>query len=509
MKCVEKRRKAWYNTILNASYTFRLAEGQAFFRKGGRLLQKIQNPKVRLGLLALLILIQAAGLLLFPIGVKQMADVGVRQSGMRYATPLQLRAQTLEDLRIFLAPGDYKTIHDAYTEEDGVCTLNDRADLKALSGVFAEAERLYLRTTQRGGNAMAAARAALESGAMTQPQILEQAREGLNEHLTPAQEQMAAVAFLRSEYSVLGLNPDAMRAHYLRNWTWVLICCAAAVFLAARGELKLRRGDESKAIPENAAKLLLLAGDAALLLWGLIALGASWVKPGALAMAAVALTQAVLALLPAALTRKAGLEKPNSKKEIALCVLPAAAGTVGAVTALLGAQLAAKSANAVNAGLNRVLANTGGTDGAAVRQALIPGLMLVLVGSALLVLARQLDKNQKLAWAGPVQSLLEMLPGLAGAVTALILILARRYWLGVLLLVALAAAVGLMAWVQNRRPERVVSAVRLPGMIACAMTAGLGANLLSKTSLDPAGFLVCVVGALIFTRTSAKLLTRR
>ena len=46
-------------------------------------MQKIQNPKVRLGLLALLILIQAAGLLLFPIGVKQMADVGFRQSGRR------------------------------------------------------------------------------------------------------------------------------------------------------------------------------------------------------------------------------------------------------------------------------------------------------------------------------------------------------------------------------------------------------------------------------------------
>lgn len=509
MKCVEKRGKAWYNTILNVSYTFPFVEGQAFFRKGGRPLQKIQNPKVRLTLLALLILIQAAGLLLFPIGVKQMADVGFRQSGMRYATPLQLRAQTLEDLRIFLAPGDYKTIHDAYTEENGVCTLNDRADLKALSGVFAEAERLYLRTTQRGGNAMAAARAALESGAMTQSQILEQAREGLNENLTPAQEQMAAVAFLRAEYSVLGLNPDAMRAHYLRNWTWALIGCAAAVFLAARGELKLRREEESKIIPVSAAKLLLLAGDAALLIWGLIALGASWVKPGALAMAAVALTQAALALLPAALRRKAGLEKPKSKKEIALCVLPAAAGTVGAVMAVLGASLASKSMNAVNAGLNRVLANTGGTDGAAVRQALIPGLVLVLVGCGLLMLARQLDKNQRLAWAGPLQTLLEILPGLAGSIMALILILARRYWLGVLLLVALAAAVGLMAWVQNRRPERVVSAVRLPGMIACAMTAGLGANLLSKTALDPAGFLVCVVGALVFTRTAAKLLTRR
>ena len=41
------------------------------------------------------------------------------------------------------------------------------------------------------------------------------------------------------------------------------------------------------------------------------------------------------------------------------------------------------------------------------------------------------------------------------------------------------------------------------------MTAGLGENLLSKTALDPAGFLVCVVGALVFTRTAAKLLTRR
>ena len=163
----------------------------------------------------------------------------------------------------------------------------------------------------------------------------------------------------------------------------------------------------------------------------------------------------------------------------------------------------------MNAGLNRVLANTGGTDGAAVRQALIPGLILVLAGGGLMIFARRLDKNQKLAWAGPVQTLLEILPGLAGAVTALILILARRYWLGILLLAALAASVLLMAWVQNRRPERVVSAVRLPGRIACAMTAGLGANLLSKTALDPAGFLVCVVGALVFTRTAAKLLTRR
>ena len=509
MKCVEMGTKAWYNTILNPPYTFRSVEGQVLFSKGGRPLQKIQNPKVRLGLLALFILIQAAGLLLFPIGVKQMADVGVRQSGIRYATPLRLRAQTLEDLRIFLAPGDYKTIHDAYTEEDGVCTLCDHADLKALSGIFAEAERLYLRTTQRGGNAMAAARAALESGAMTQTQILQQAREGLNENLTPAQEQMAAVAFLRSEYSVLGMNPDAMRAHYLRNWTWVLIGCAALVFLAARGEQKLRRGDEAKRVPEHAAKLLLLAGDAVLIVWGLIALGTGWVKPGALAMAAVALTQIALSLLPAALRRKAGLEKPQSKKEIALCVLPAALGTVGAVTAMIGAALAAKSANAVNAGLNRVLANTGGTDGAAVRQALIPGLILVLVGAGLMLFARRLDKNQKLAWAGPVQTLLEIRSGLAGAEQMLILILARRYWLGVLLLAALVSAVLLMAWVQNRHPERVASAVRLPGRIACAMTAGLGANLLSKTALDPAGFLVCVVGALVFTRTAAKLLTRR
>ena len=509
MKCVEMRIKAWYNIELNSSYTFQQAEGQAFFRKGGRHLQKIQNPKVRTALLALLMVIQAAGLLLFPIGVKRMVDVGVRQSGIRYATPLQLRVQTLEDLRIFLAPADYKTIHDAYTEENGVCTLNDRAELRALSGMFTEAERLYLRTVQRGGNAMAAARAALESGAMTQPQILEQAREGMNESLTPAQAQMAAVAFLRAEYSVLGLNPDAMRAHYLRNWTWVLIGCAAAVFLAARYEQKLRRGEDGKQLPANAAKLLMLSGDAALIVWALIALGKGWVQPGALAMAFAAAAQIALALLPAALERKAGLEKPKSKKEIALCVLPAALGAVGAVAAILGAALAAKAANAVNAGLNRVLANTGGTDGAAVRQVLIPGVILVLAGAGLLLAARRLDKQQKLAWAGPAQTLLEILPGLSLCVTALILLLVRRYWLAVLLLAALAAAVLLMAWVQNRRPERVVAAVRLPGMIACAMTAGLGANLLSKTALAPAGFLVCVVGALAFTRTASKLLTRR
>ena len=45
-----------------------------------------------------------------------------------------------------------------------------------------------------------------------------------------------------------------------------------------------------------------------------------------------------------------------------------------------------------------------------------------------------------------------------------------------LLMLALAAGVLLMAWVQNRRPNYVEGLVRFPGHLACAAVAGLGAD---------------------------------
>ena len=106
-------------------------------------------------LIALLAGVQILLLLAFPLGVRRMTDVGIRQSGMRDAAPRMMRETTLEDLRLFLSPGDYKTVHAAYAIENGVCTLKEDADPAALSNVIAPAIRLYLRMTQRGGNAMA------------------------------------------------------------------------------------------------------------------------------------------------------------------------------------------------------------------------------------------------------------------------------------------------------------------------------------------------------------------
>ena len=460
-------------------------------------------------ILLLLILIQAAGLALFSFGVRRMVDLGVRQSGIRYATPLQLREQTLEDLRLFLAPGDYKTIHDAYDIENGVCTLRDPADLKALSDLFAPAQRLYLRTVQRGGNAMAAARAAMESGTTTQSQLLEQAGEGLNE-LTDAQATMAGIAFLRSEYSVMGTDPNAIRAAYLSRWTWILIGCAIVMFIASGLEERLRRDRKESQIPKGAALLLAAALAVVPFLCGAVETAAAGLsKPGALIMAAAALGQIVMTFLPAALRRKASLPAPETRNETMQCVLPGVIGAAGAVAAVLGAGTASRAATVVNTGLNRILAGSGGTDGAAFWRALGFGALLILAGVGLLALSRKLDRDQKYAFRGPLGTVLDILPGAAGMTAALVVICCNRFWLGMLIALSLPVSVGFMAVIQNRRAMLVETSVHLPGRAALAALAGLGANLAARSMISMGGYLACILCAMAFTRTAAKLLTRR
>ena len=470
--------------------------------------EKKQSGSGRL-IVLLLILIQAAGLALFSFGVRQMVDLGVRRSGIRYATPLQMREQTLEDLRLFLAPGDYKTIHDAYDIENGVCTLRDKADLKKLNDLFAPAERLYLRTVQRGGNAMAAARAAMESGTTTQSQLLEQAREGLTE-LTPAQATMAGIAFLRSEYSVMSTDPNAIRASYLSRWTWILIGCAVVMFLAAGLEERLRRDQKETTIPKGAALLLAAAIAVVPFVCGAAETAASGLsKPGALIMAAVALGQIAMPFLPAALRRKAALPNPGTRNETVQCVLPGIFGAVGAVSAVAGAAIASRAASAVNSGLNRILAGSGGTDAAAFWRALGIGALLILAGVGLIALSRKLDRDQKYAYHGRLGTVLDILPGAAGMAAALVIICSHRFWLGMLIALSLPLSVGFMAVIQNRRSMLVETSVHLPGRAALAALAGLGANLAARSMISMGGYLACVMCALVFTRTAAKLLTRR
>ena len=459
-----------------------------------------------LSLLALLV--QIAALLLFPAALRQMVDIGVRQSGFSDAVPAHLREQTLEDLRLFMAPEDYKTAHDAYTIENGVCELNAGADREALNAIFAPAERYYLRTTQRGGNAMTAARAAMESGVMTQSQLLEQAKEGLND-LSPAEATAAAVAFLRAESSVLGIDPNALRTAYLAKWTWILIGAAACFALTGLWQAHTLRTRKELPLPQNAAWPIAALGALGLLIWALAALIPEWTRPGMYAMGAAALGQAALTFLPASLPNREKPEAPQGRKEQLLAALPGLLGAVGGILAVLGTARACAGATAVNAGLNRVLAASGGTDFAALRLALLPGLGMVILGIAMLLAARALDARQSRRFGGALRAGLEILPGGAAMVTALALVFARRFWLGVLLLAALAVSIGLMALVQNRRPHRVAAAVTLPGHIACAMIVGVGASLCAKSALDAGAYLTCVLAGLIFTRTGAKLLTRR
>lgn len=466
-----------------------------------------QNAKKLNSLLVLLLAVQILCTAVFPLAVRRMADIGIRQSGFKSAVPTAMREQTMEDLRLFMTPGDYKTVHDAYAVEDGVCTLSDGADSEMLNAIFAPAIRLYLRTVQRGSNAMAAVRAEMENGTITQSQLLEQARDGMPS-LTGAQEIAASAAFLRAEYSVLGLNPDGIRSGYLRRISFALVGCAAAIFLSEMLSAHVRRKSENPKAYEKAHGYGTAAAALIIAVWGAVELMLDPAKPGAFAQTVLALTQLAMVFLPASLYRRADTLAPRDQGECIKSVFPAAVGMIGALITLGGASVAAHGADAVNSGLNRVISGSAASGAPALRNALLFGGGWIAVGMVLQFLAWRLDRNRKFAFSNRLGGALAVLPGMSAVIAALCMVFSNKSSLGVILLLALIAGVLVMGWVQNRRPNLIAGLVRFPGQLACAAIAGFGANLAAKSILSIGDYLLCVVCAVVCTRMTGKLLTR-
>lgn len=180
-----------------------------------------------------------------PWRLARLIDVGVRCSGVEYATPLRIRASTMEDLQLFLPTDAANEAKRAYELVDGVYLLHGDA-AKRLSDVFTLPVLQYLRLSQQGVNTFPAIRAGIESGAMTREEVVKRANALVEEMgtLTPRARTEAAISFVRTEYAVSGGDLDALRSSVITSELWHMALLAAAAILAAGiGYALLERSD--------------------------------------------------------------------------------------------------------------------------------------------------------------------------------------------------------------------------------------------------------------------------
>ena len=215
-------------------------------------------------LLACVLLLAAAlAVLCIPLRLARLIDVGVRCGGVEYATPLRIRASTMDDLRLFLPEDTAREAKRAYERMDGVYVLHGTGEARRLSDRFALPVLEYLRTSEQGVNTFPAIRAGLENGTLTVDEVRRQAEEAVKAMGTmPAAAQTeAATSFVRTEYAVSGGNPDTLRRGVITAELWHMAGLAAAALVLAGIALALSENSGARTL-----RLILpqtLAGGAA------------------------------------------------------------------------------------------------------------------------------------------------------------------------------------------------------------------------------------------------------
>lgn len=172
-----------------------------------------------LGILCLL-MVQAWCDLSLPQLTSDIVDVGIQQGGISHVAPEQLRTSTLEDLELFLTPGQKDEVEAAYAPaKDGVrrLTLTEPEELDRLDGELALPVVMLGELRNHDTMNPDALRRMLEDGTLTQDALLGAAQEELS-HL---QEQSQAILsqkallFVRQEYEAMGLNLHTIQMRYL------------------------------------------------------------------------------------------------------------------------------------------------------------------------------------------------------------------------------------------------------------------------------------------------------
>ena len=182
-----------------------------------RVLKYLRGHIPAVALIVLLLVAQSFCELSLPAYTSSIVDTGIQSGGIEYAAPLALTDKTMDGVRLFLSDDDAAAVSAAYTDADGVWTINDTAKLPELEGIFIRPLVMYARLSEQGANTVLALRQQMQGGLITHEEILARGEEALSGMgtLTDSVLHSAAVQFLKTEYAVAGLNVNHIRNSYL------------------------------------------------------------------------------------------------------------------------------------------------------------------------------------------------------------------------------------------------------------------------------------------------------
>lgn len=219
--------------------------------------------KSSIGLVAaivVLLFVQAFCDLALPDYTSKIVNEGIQQNGIEDGVPEKMRAETMEDMKLFLDEEGKALLEGSYTREDGVCSLNEMTDEERenLEAALAPVEMLMVALNQDSEETRAM-RQQMNLGEDTSildavkslPEVMrDQILSAMGERTADLPEMMSeqsAILFVRQEYEAMGVDLDGMQIRYLmrvggRMLLIALLAMAATVtvtFLSSRMAAKV------------------------------------------------------------------------------------------------------------------------------------------------------------------------------------------------------------------------------------------------------------------------------
>lgn len=204
----------------------------------GKIMRYLGEHKAAVMAIFLLLIVQAYCDLSLPQYMSDIVDIGIQQSGIEYAVPEEMRAQTMEGLCLFLSEEDAAGLQDSYEmTEDGNYRLKGlhKEELQDLEAMLGLPMLAMSSITQETGMEVSDLQAMLESGQMTKEQVL-QAEEAAKANMGDMSESIIsqkARLMVKQEYKSLGYDMGAYQSRYMLRTGSKMLAVSVVMMLAA------------------------------------------------------------------------------------------------------------------------------------------------------------------------------------------------------------------------------------------------------------------------------------
>lgn len=193
-----------------------------------KVLKYLGKSKAAVAAIIMLLILQAYCDLALPQYTADIVDVGIGQGGIEYGVPETMRAETFENVRMFMTAEEEAAMRASYAmDENGNYVLAKEADREALETEMALPMALLTMLSSAEGMSPEILRDMMESGAVSKEEILRYremaaggeagaaAGPGGAEGLSNSMISQMAVNSVKAEYEALGMDIASVQTRYL------------------------------------------------------------------------------------------------------------------------------------------------------------------------------------------------------------------------------------------------------------------------------------------------------